>query len=58
MICRTDTRDKLSRQRTFDPNADVDYINDRNARFNQWLSRSFDKYTTEIRANLERGTAL
>ena len=37
---------------------DVDYINDRNKVFNKKIKRVFDKYTTEIRQNLERGTAL
>jgi hypothetical protein len=36
----------------------VDYINDRNAAFNKKLKKSFDKYTVEIRQNLERGTAV
>ena len=36
----------------------VDYINKRNMVFNKKISRAFDKYTTEIRQNLERGTAL
>ena len=34
------------------------YINQRNKRFNQKLNRTYDKYTAEIRQNLERGTAL
>lgn len=38
--------------------ADVSYINQRNKRFNQKISRNFDKHTAEIRQNLERGTAL
>ena len=37
---------------------DVDYINDRNKVFNKKIKRVFDKYTVEIRQNLERGTAL
>jgi len=37
---------------------DVDYINERNKVFNKKIKRVFDKYTTEIRQNLERGTAL
>ncbi|KAI9848682.1 MAG: pre-mRNA-splicing factor syf2 [Sclerophora amabilis] len=35
---------------------DVTYINDKNKAFNQRLARSYDKYTTEIRDNFERGT--
>lgn len=37
---------------------DVSYINQRNKRFNQKISRNFDKHTAEIKQNLERGTAL
>lgn len=37
---------------------DVSYINQRNKRFNQKISRTYDKHTAEIRQNLERGTAL
>ncbi len=36
----------------------VDSINDKNALFNKRVKKSFDKYTVEIRQNLERGTAL
>eukprot|EP01114_Cavostelium_apophysatum_P009135 TRINITY_DN2220_c0_g1_i2.p1 TRINITY_DN2220_c0_g1~~TRINITY_DN2220_c0_g1_i2.p1 ORF type:complete len:262 (-),score=76.27 TRINITY_DN2220_c0_g1_i2:26-811(-) len=38
--------------------ASVDYINSRNQTFNQKIARAFDPYTTEIKQNLERGTAL
>lgn len=37
---------------------DVSHINQRNQRFNQKISRTYDKATAEIRQNLERGTAL
>ncbi len=37
---------------------DIDFINDKNAKFNRKLDRAFDKYTVEIRQNLERGTAV
>jgi pre-mRNA-splicing factor SYF2 len=37
---------------------DVDYINDRNRKFNEKLNRFFQKDAAEIKANLERGTAL
>ena len=37
---------------------DVTSINDRNKFFNKKIKRAFDKYTVEIRQNLERGTAL
>ena len=50
-----DRRGKFSRRRGFDENASVSYINERNKKFNDKLTRSFD--TTELRQNLERGTA-
>ena len=37
---------------------DVDGINIRNERYNRLLAKSYDKYSKEIKANLERGTAL
>lgn len=37
---------------------DVTYINKRNKVFNKKVARYFDKYTKEIKDNLERGTAL
>ena len=55
---REDQRKKFSRRRMFTDTGDVDYINDKNAHFNKKLKRSFDKYTLEIRQNLERGTAI
>ncbi|XP_074655376.1 pre-mRNA-splicing factor syf2-like [Tubulanus polymorphus] len=51
-------REKYSRRRAFDDEADIDYINERNQRFNQKLERFYGKYTTEIKQNLERGTAV
>ncbi|KAJ1449786.1 cyclophilin-like domain-containing protein [Pelagophyceae sp. CCMP2097] len=48
----------FSRRRAETPGADVDYINDRNAVFNKKIKRAFDKYTVEIRQNIERGTAI
>ncbi|KAL2915666.1 Pre-mRNA-splicing factor SYF2 [Polyrhizophydium stewartii] len=51
-------RGKFSRRRAFDEDADVTYINERNMRFNKKIARAYDKYTAEIKANFERGTAL
>jgi cyclophilin family peptidyl-prolyl cis-trans isomerase len=48
----------FSRRRRFDPTRDVDYINERNAHFNKKIERAFGAHTKEIKANLERGTAL
>jgi pre-mRNA-splicing factor SYF2 len=38
--------------------ADIDYINERNMKFNSKLERFYGEYTTEIKQNLERGTAV
>jgi pre-mRNA-splicing factor SYF2 len=37
---------------------DVTYINQKNKQFNDKLTRFYNKYTTEIRENFERGTAI
>ena len=37
---------------------DVTYINKRNKRYNEKISRNYDQHTAEIRRSLERGTAL
>ncbi|RWS28790.1 pre-mRNA-splicing factor syf2-like protein [Leptotrombidium deliense] len=49
---------KRSRRRAFDDEADIDYINERNMKFNKKLERFYGQYTTEIKQNLERGTAV
>ena len=51
-------RAKFSRRREFRVDADVDYINERNRKFNDKAGRYYNKYTAEIKQNLERGTAL
>ena len=51
-------RKNFSRRRAHNDDRDVDSINERNAVFNRKVGRAFDKYTVEIRQNLERGTAL
>ncbi|KAJ3045509.1 hypothetical protein HDV00_009163 [Rhizophlyctis rosea] len=53
-----ETRSKFSRRRAFNEDDDVTYVNERNMNFNKKISRAYDKYTTEIRASFERGTAL
>ncbi|CAK9290667.1 unnamed protein product [Gordionus sp. m RMFG-2023] len=50
--------ENYSRRRTFNPDADIDYINERNMKFNKKLDHFYSKYTEEIKQNLERGTAL
>jgi len=51
-------REKYSRRRKYDPDADVDYINERNMAFNKKLERFYGSYTQETKQNLERGTAV
>lgn len=53
-----EVRSKRSRRRRFDDEADVDYINERNMRFNKKLERFYGSYTDEIKQNFERGTAM
>ena len=56
--CRIEKRSKFSRRRQHDEEENIDYINDRNMKFNKKLERFYGKYTTEIKQNLERGTAI
>eukprot|EP01069_Polyplicarium_translucidae_P000946 Polyplicarium_translucidae@DN1458_c0_g1_i1.p2 len=51
-------RAKVRRKREYVEYEDVSYINERNRKFNKKLDRAFGEYTREIKANLERGTAL
>ncbi|XP_053476368.1 pre-mRNA-splicing factor syf2 isoform X1 [Ictalurus furcatus] len=51
-------RAKFSRRRAYNDDADIDYINERNAKFNKKAERFYGKYTAEIKQNLERGTAV
>lgn len=51
-------REKYSRRRTHNDDADIDYINERNMKFNKKLERFYGEHTAEIKQNLERGTAI
>lgn len=51
-------RSKYSRRRQFNFEDNVDYINERNMKFNKKAARFYDKYTSETKQNLERGTAI
>jgi len=51
-------REKYSRRRVHNDEADIDYINERNMKFNKKLERFYGQYTSEIKQNLERGTAI
>jgi pre-mRNA-splicing factor SYF2 len=53
-----DKRAKHSRKRLNEDEGDITYINERNRVFNKKIARYYDKYTAEIRASFERGTAL
>jgi len=54
----TDKRMKYHRRRLYDPDAPIDFINERNRKFNAKIERYFGEYTDEIKQNLERGTAV
>lgn len=51
-------RNKYSRKRNRNEDADIDYINEKNAKFNKKLERFYGEHTAEIKQNLERGTAI
>lgn len=53
-----DKRKNFSRRRMHNDEADIDYINEKNARLNKKLDRYYGEYTKEIKQNLERGTAI
>ena len=46
---RAKRREQFHRRRMFDPDAPIDYINDRNKKFNQKLEKFYGKYTEDIR---------
>ncbi len=62
MVAELAERDRkradYSRRRAHRADTAVDFINARNEHFNKKLDRAFGRHTAEIRANLERGTAL
>lgn len=58
IVTQEEQRSKFSRRRNFCEDQNVDYINERNRKFNKKLERFFGKESAEIKANLERGTAL
>jgi hypothetical protein len=55
---RIEKRNKFSRRRAFNDEKDITSINERNRRFNEKLERNYGKYASEIKSNLDRGTAL
>lgn len=58
LFFRITKRYKFSRRRTHNDEADIDYINERNMNFNKKLERFYGEHTTQIKQNLERGTAI
>ncbi|KAK8805653.1 hypothetical protein WA158_002309 [Blastocystis sp. Blastoise] len=52
------SKENFSKRKTFYNEEEVNYINERNRVFNKRLSRYYDKYTADMRANIERGSAL
>eukprot|EP00743_Colponemidia_sp_Colp-15_P003646 GILK01003935.1.p1 GENE.GILK01003935.1~~GILK01003935.1.p1 ORF type:complete len:440 (-),score=111.43 GILK01003935.1:67-1386(-) len=56
---QAEKRKNFSRRRDVNNDVgDIDFINERNRVFNKKIGRAFDKYSLEIKQNLERGTAL
>ena len=53
---QVDKRRGYSRRRAEKAGSDVDFINERNMRFNRKIDRFYGRYTTEIKQNLERNT--
>ncbi|TFK25418.1 mRNA splicing factor SYF2 [Coprinopsis marcescibilis] len=53
-----DKKAKFHRKRVNEDEGDITYINEHNRVFNKKIARYYDKYTAEIRASFERGTAL
>ncbi len=51
-------RGKFSRRRMYNDEEDVQWINERNRHFTKKIERAFGEQTAEIKANLERGTAI
>lgn len=51
-------RAKYHRRRTYNEDDHINYINERNRKFNAKAERAYGQFTGEIRDNLERGTAL
>jgi pre-mRNA-splicing factor SYF2 len=55
---RIQKRRSFTRRRAFDSEADIDYINSANMRFNERLDRFYSTYTKSLKDDIERGTAL
>jgi len=51
-------RAKYHRRRTFNEDDQIDYINERNRKFNLKAERAYGQFSNDTRENLERGTAI
>lgn len=51
-------RAKYHRRRTYNEDDHINYINERNRKFNLKAERAYGQHTSEVRENLERGTAI
>ncbi|KAI6243685.1 Pre-mRNA-splicing factor SYF2 [Aphelenchoides fujianensis] len=51
-------REKYHRRRMYDADAPIDFINERNRKFNKKLERFYGDYTEDLKDDLERGTAI
>lgn len=58
LTARDKAREQFSRRRAAYADRDADGINARNSHFNRKLERTYGEHTAELKANLERGTAL
>uniref|UniRef100_A0A7I4XV78 Pre-mRNA-splicing factor SYF2 n=1 Tax=Haemonchus contortus TaxID=6289 RepID=A0A7I4XV78_HAECO len=58
VVGQSKRREQFHRRRLFDPDAPIDYINDKNMRFNKKLEKFYGQYTEDIKEDLERGTAV
>lgn len=52
------SKQREQKRKNRQPDVEGSYINKRNKKLNEKLSRNYDEHTAEIRQNLERGTAL
>uniref|UniRef100_A0A1A9UWP8 Pre-mRNA-splicing factor SYF2 n=1 Tax=Glossina austeni TaxID=7395 RepID=A0A1A9UWP8_GLOAU len=51
-------RKKYSRRRTYNDDANADFINERNSKVNKKLRRCYSEHAAEIKRNMERATVI
>jgi hypothetical protein len=52
------SRKDFHRHRPVNEEEGIDYINEKNRKFNRKIAQEYDKYAVGIKQSLERGTAL